>query len=101
MQGKLIKARVSGSVQGVSACTVDRLDDRIDQVDVFLRNLATGEDKTLTIYFGSTDILKVGGGQFAFIPVDASQSVKAYSSEAGTMIEYAAFGVDSTTAQLD
>lgn len=98
--GHLIRAKVNATAQGDTAVTVYKADDKTDTAYVFVRNLATGEDKTLTIYFGSTDILKVGGGQFAFIPVDASQSVKAYSSEAGTMIEYAAFGVDSTTAQL-
>lgn len=98
--GHLIRAKVNGTTQGSSAVTLYKADDKTDTAYVFVRNLSADEEKTLTIYFGSTDILKVGGGQFAFIPVDATQSVKAYASERGMNIEYAAFGVDSTTAQL-
>ena len=99
--GHIIKAKVNSTSQGNNAVTVYKANDKADTAFVFVRNLSTDQEKSVTVYFDSNEIVKIGGGQFAFFPVDSTENVKAFASELGLMIEYAVFGVDNTSAQLD
>lgn len=99
--GHIIKAKVNTTSQGSTAVTVYKANDKADTAFIFVRNLSTDQEKSVTVYFGSSNIVKIGGGQFAFFPVDSTENVKAFASELGLMIEYAVFGVDNTSAQLD
>ena len=99
--GHIIKAKVNATGQGSAAVTVYKANDKADTAFIFVRNLSTDQEKSVTVYFGTRDIVKIGGGQFAFFPVDSTESVNAFASELGLMIEYAVFGVDNTSAQLD
>lgn len=99
--GHIIKAKVNATSQGGTAVTVYKANDKADTAFIFVRNLSTDQEKSVTVYFGTSNIVKIGGGQFAFFPVDSAENVKAFASELGLMIEYAVFGVDNTSAQLD
>lgn len=99
--GHVIKAKVNATSQGGTAVTVYKANDKSDTAYVFVRNLSPDQEKFVTVYFSSNDVIKIGGSQFAFFPVDATEAVKAYASEKGIMIEYMVFGIDNTIAQLD
>ena len=98
--GNLIRSKVLGISQGADAITISKANDKEGVAYLLIRNLALDHEQYATVYEGVTDIMKIAGGQFAFVPVKASITLKCYAAEAGQYIEYAVFGVDSTTSQL-
>ena len=39
-------------------------------------------------------LLKLGGGHFAYLPLSADTTLKAYAATSGTIVEYMVFGTD-------
>ena len=45
-------------------------------------------------------VMKIGGGEFAFIPAKNDQTLKAYGTDVDQMVECAVFGLDSSAVKL-
>ena len=50
--------------------------------------------KALVFSYGKPTNLKLGGGEFAFMPVTADKTMKAYATTTGTVVEFMVFGTD-------
>ena len=50
--------------------------------------------KALVLNYGNPVNLKLGGGEFAFMPVTADKTIKAYGTNATSVVEFMVFGVD-------
>ena len=98
--GHTIRSKVLGVAQGSDAVTIALANDKTDVAYVYVRNLSTEREETITLYTGSTDIAKISGGEFAFIPATVGIDLKVFASTVGQMIEYAVFGMDDTQAKL-
>lgn len=98
--GHVIKTKVLGTAQGADAVTIAKANDKTDVAYVYLCNLAPVKEEYIYVYTGSTNLLKLAGGEFAFVPAMPDIDLKVYGTAVGQMIEYGAFGVDDTQAKL-
>jgi len=98
--GHNIRSKVLGTVQGADAVTVAKANDKTDVAYVYVRNLSSEKEHIVTLYVGTTNIAKISGGEFAFLPAYPDLDYKVFAAKAGSTIEYAVFGVDDTQAKL-
>lgn len=98
--GHSIRSKVLGTAQGSDAITVAKANDKTDVAYVYVSNLDPVRENYIYIYTGTTDIAKLAGGEFAFIPAMPDIDLLVYGTKVGQMIEYGAFGVDDTQAKL-
>jgi hypothetical protein len=65
---------------------------------LYLKNTDTTATDYIYVYddtsSGDPVILKLGGGDFAFLPLNADKTLRAYATTANTVLEYALFGTD-------
>jgi len=65
---------------------------------LYLKNTDTTATDYIYVYddtsTGDPVILKLGGGDFAFLPLNADKTLRAYATTANTVLEYALFGTD-------
>ena len=98
--GHNIRSKVLGTAQGADAVTVAKANDKTDVAYVYVRNLSSEREHTVTLYVGTTNIAKISGGEFAFFPAYPDLDFKVFAAKAGLTIEYAVFGIDDTQAKL-
>ena len=98
--GHAIRSKVLGVAQGSDAVTVAKANDKTDVAYLYVCNLDGEKENYVYIYVGTTNIAKIAGGEFIFIPAMPDIDLKVYGTRVGQMIEYAAFGVDDTQAKL-
>ena len=98
--GHGIRTKVLGIAQGSDAVTIAKANDKTDVAYVYVCNLDTVTENYVNIYVGTTNIIKLAGGEFTFIPGHPDLDFKAYGTQVGQMIEYGVFGVDDTQAKL-
>ena len=98
--GHAIRSKVLGVAQGSDAVTVAKANDKTDVAYLYVCNLDGEKENYIHMYVGTTNIAKIAGGEFVFIPAADDLDFKVYGTKVGQMIEYAAFGVDDTQAKL-
>ena len=98
--GHTIRSKVLGVAQGSDAVTVSKANDKVDVAYVYVRNLNTEKENFIHLYVGTTNIAKIAGGEFVFIPAADDIDFKVYGTKVGQLIEYAVFGMDDTQAKL-
>ena len=66
--------------------------------------ISIGVNKYIFVYADSSSddpvVMKIGGGEFAFVPAKNDQTMKAYGTDVDQMVEYAVFGLDSSAVTL-
>ena len=98
--GHAIRSKVLGTAKGASAVTVSKANDKQDVAYLYVCNLDPDKENYIYVYTGTTDIAKIGGGEFSFIPANPEIDLKVYATNVGQMIEYGCFGMDDTQAKL-
>ena len=101
--GTIIRAKVAATSGGGSGVTVYKADDKTVSAYVFVRNLAVDLEDFVYVY-NDTDsdasVAKIGGGQFAFIPVAVDKTFKVYGTKTNQLVEYGVFGNDDPSNTL-
>lgn len=105
--GAIIRAKLKSTSAEASALTIYKADDKLTSAYVYVKNMSDEQEKYVYVY-NDTDsdglVAKVGGGEFAFIPVAVNKTFKAYYSGGNTglqpMVEYAVFGLDNSDNTL-
>ena len=98
--GHAIRSKVLGTSKSASAVTVSKANDKQDVAYLYVCNLDPDKENYIYLYTSPTAIAKIGGGEFAFIPVNPAIDLKVYATNIGQMIEYGCFGMDDTQAKL-
>ena len=121
--GTMIRAKVastSGAVAETSSgagdgtlngITVYKANDKDTSAYVYVNNLATEFEDYIYLYNATgsdltydalveASVAKIGGGQFAFIPVAVDKTFKAYGTKVNQLIEYGVFGMDDPSNTL-
>jgi hypothetical protein len=101
--GNLSRAKVLKTAVHNDALVVYKSNDKLEAAYLYVKNL--DEEKTKYIYlYQDTDnddvFAKIGGGEFAFIPVAIDKTIKVYATRIDTMVEYGVFGLDSSAVTL-
>ena len=65
---------------------------------IYVKNTATNAAHTVSIYDASTigedNIMTIAGGQAAWFPVEVTSSLKAFTSNSGTIVEWMHIGIE-------
>ena len=98
--GALIRAKVKGTAVSTSALRIYAANQCSERAYVYIKNLDSELEQYVYIY-NDTDsdglVAKIGGGEFAFIPVAVDKAYVVYATKVDTMVEYGIFGNDNST----
>ena len=98
--GALIRAKVKGTAVGTSALKIYAADQCSERAYVYVKNLDSELEQYVYIYNDDDSnglVAKIGGGEFAFIPVAVDKAYVVYATKVDTMVEYGVFGNDNST----
>ena len=102
--GGLVRSIVKGTAADINDLVIYKANDKETQAFLFIRNLSASTEDYLHVRnetAGDTALFaKVGGGQFAFVPIQADQTLAVHATVANTPIEYGIFGEDNTNVSL-
>ena len=99
--GSLLRAKVKGTAADTNDMIVYLANDKSDRAYLYIKNL----DEALENYIylrneteSDTALsAKIGGGEFAFIPLSPDKTYAVYATKVDTMIEYGVFGNDNSS----
>ena len=78
--------------------TIYTADDFAATAYIYVKNVDSTATDYIYIYDDTTSgdpvILKLSGGEWAFLPTIADKTLKAYTATANTILEFAVFGTD-------
>ena len=98
--GSLIRAKVKGTAADTNDLAIYIVDQCSDRAYLYIKNLDSQLENYIYIH-NDTDtglVAKVGGGEFAFIPVAVDKKYEVYGTKIDTLIEYGIFGNDNSAA---
>lgn len=98
--GSLIRAKVLGTVEDTNDLAIYIVNQCSDRAYLYIKNLDSQLENYIYIH-NDTDtglVAKVGGGEFAFIPVAVDKKYEVYGTKIDTLIEYGVFGNDNSAA---
>jgi len=102
--GSVTRVKLAPTSSAAGNPVIYKASDKLDRAYLYIRNLATDLEKFVYLWAdGSTediDIAKIGGGEFAFIPVPNGQTFRAYGTDVDQLVEYAVFGLDNSSTTL-
>jgi hypothetical protein len=98
--GSLIRAKVLGTVEDTNDLAIYIVNQCSDRAYLYIKNLDSQLENYIYIH-NDTDtglVAKIGGGEFAFIPVAVDKKYEVYGTKVDTLIEYGVFGNDNSAA---
>tara|TARA_B100001093_G_C26307053_1_gene791982 strand:- start:205 stop:624 length:420 start_codon:yes stop_codon:yes gene_type:complete len=98
--GALIRAKVKGTAVGTSALKIYPANQCNERAYLYVKNLDVELEQYVYIYNDDDSnglVAKIGGGEFAFVPVAVDKSYVVYATKVDTMVEYGVFGNDNST----
>lgn len=102
--GHLTRSKVAATSVGLSALTVYKANDKLDTAYIYVKNMNPVKENYIYIYVDTaTDdpvVVKLGGNEFAFMPVKNDITLKAYGTTLDQIVEYGVFGLDSSSVTL-
>tara|TARA_E500000318_G_scaffold108077_1_gene118244 strand:+ start:1191 stop:1598 length:408 start_codon:yes stop_codon:yes gene_type:complete len=96
--GSLIRQKVKGTAADTNDLAIYIANQCSERAYVYIKNLETELENYIYIH-NDTDtglVAKIGGGEFAFIPVSPDKKYEVYATKVDTMIEYGVFGNDNS-----
>jgi len=102
--GTVQRVKILGTAAGSNPVMIYKADDKLSNAYLYIKNLASEKEKYISIFADSSSddptVVKLGGGEFAFIPVNSAQTLKAFGTDVDQMVEFAVFGLDSSAVTL-
>ncbi len=95
--GSLIRQKVKGTAADTNDLAIYIANQCSERAYVYIKNLETELENYIYIH-NDTDtglVAKIGGGEFAFIPVSPDKKYEVYGTRVDQMIEYGVFGNDN------
>ena len=97
--GSLIRAKVKGVAADTNDLAVYIANQCSDRAYLYIKNLDAELENYIYVH-NDTDtglVAKIGGGEFAFIPINPDKKHEVYATKVDTMIEYGVFGNDDSS----
>lgn len=95
--GSIIRAKVKGVAADTNDLAIYIANQCSERAYLYLRNLEPVLENYIYVH-NDTDtglVAKIGGGEFAFIPVAVDKKYEVYGTKSNSMIEYGVFGNDN------
>jgi len=99
--GALIRAKVKGTTHDGDALRIYAANQCNERAYLYVKNLDVELEQYVYVYNDTDDdklVAKIGGGEFAFIPVAVDKAYAVYATKVDTMVEYGVFGNDNSSA---
>jgi hypothetical protein len=99
--GNIIRAKVKGTAADSNDLAVYVANQCSDRAYLYIKNLELELENYIYVH-NDTDtglVAKIGGGEFAFIPINPDKKHEVYATRVDTMIEYGVFGNDNSANQ--
>ena len=96
--GSLIRAKVKGTAADTNDLAIYIANQCEDRAYLYIKNLEADLENYVYIH-NDTDtglVAKIGGGEFAFIPVAPDKKYEVYGTKIDSAIEYGVFGNDDS-----
>ena len=92
----LARAPITSTAIGTTSgqVTIYTADDYAATAYIYIKNTDTTATNYIYVYTASNNWLKIAGGEFAFLPLIADDTLKAYATTSGTIVEFMVFGTD-------
>tara|TARA_R110002012_G_scaffold114938_4_gene261787 strand:- start:1842 stop:2249 length:408 start_codon:yes stop_codon:yes gene_type:complete len=102
--GSLIKAKVKGTAADTDDLVIYKADDKLESAYVYIRNLEARKEDYIYVRneteSNTAAVAKIGGGEFAFIPVSPDKTYECIATKVDSVIEYGVFGQDNSSVSL-
>ena len=98
--GSLIRTKVLGTAADSNDLCIYIANQCSDRAYLYIKNMDSQLENYIYIH-NDTDtglVAKIGGGEFAFIPVAVDKKYEVYGTVVDTLIEYGVFGNDNSAA---
>mgnify|MGYP003119081805 CR=1 FL=1 len=98
--GSLIRAKVLGTAADSNDLCVYIANQCSDRAYLYIKNMDAQLENYIYIH-NDTDtggVAKIGGGEFAFIPLQVDKKYEVFGTVVDTHIEYSVFGNDNSAA---
>tara|TARA_R100000315_G_C5205580_1_gene121427 strand:- start:539 stop:958 length:420 start_codon:yes stop_codon:yes gene_type:complete len=97
--GSLIKAKVKGTAVDTNDMIVYLANDKSERAYLYIRNNESELENYIFLRneteSDSAFAAKIGGGEFAFIPLSPDKTYAVHATRENTIIEYGVFGNDN------
>lgn len=96
--GSLIRAKVKGTAADTNDLAIYIVNQCSERAYLYIKNLEERLEDYVYIH-NDTDtglVAKIGGGEFAFIPVAPDKKYEVYGTKIDSAIEYGVFGNDDS-----
>ena len=102
--GSIVRAKVKGTAADTDDLVVYKANDKLERAYLYIQNLDPEKENYITIRNETESntalVAKIGGGEFAFIPVAVDQTYQCIATKVNTMVEYGVFGLDNSSVTL-
>jgi len=102
--GSVQRVKILGTSAASNPITLYKASDKLDNAYLYVKNMASEKERYIYVFADTTTddpvILKIGGGEFAFLPVKNDQTLKAYGTLVDQIVEFAVFGYDDSSNTL-
>ena len=102
--GSVQRVKILGTSAGSNPITLYKASDKLDNAYLYVKNMASEKENYIYVFADTASddpvILKIGGGEFAFLPVKNDQTLKAYGTLVDQIVEFAVFGYDDSSNTL-
>ena len=92
------RTKVGQTAVHASAALLYTADDYAATAYIYIKNIDTTATNYVYVYNDTTTgdpvMLKLAGGEFAFLPTNADKTLRAYGTNATSIVEWMVFGVD-------
>jgi|TARA_R100000458_G_C8095566_1_gene124433 hypothetical protein len=96
--GNLIRAKVKGTAADTNDLAIYIANQCTERAYLYIKNMERELENYIYIH-NDTDtglVAKIGGGEFAFIPVSPDKKYEVYGTKVNSLIEYGVFGNDDS-----
>ena len=96
--GNLIRAKVKGTAADTNDLAIYIANQCTERAYLYIKNMESELEHYIYIH-NDTDtglVAKIGGGEFAFIPVSPDKKYEVYGTKVNSLIEYGVFGNDDS-----
>ena len=92
----LARAPITSTAIGTASgqVTLYTADDFAATAYMYIKNTDSTTTDYIYVYTGANIWLKLAGGDWAFLPMVADDTLKAYATTTGTIVEWMVFGTD-------
>ena len=102
--GSMIRAKVLGTAADTNDYIVYKANDKLENAYLFIRNLDAKKENYVYLRNETESdtalSAKIGGGEFAFLPIPPDKTVAVYATKVDTLVEFGVFGNDNSGTSI-